>query len=272
MKKILLLFTLVVMGVGAFAQKINNLNNFRYVYLVPLVYENGEDDRYRIISQVKLRLEKSGLRVIRTKGPLIANPDITNADIVTCVVSHHDINNHYLFKKDTLRMEFFDCFNAKVYEAVEVTRGAEINPEKAYEKATTLMLREFNSYRYSYQANATYDSKDLEAKKVSAKPSFPGGLSKMDEFLASSMIYPKGTQKTVGTVDLSFVIDPRGFVKDVQVVKSLRPDLDTEARRVFMLMPRWIPSMQDGKAVESKLAYSLVVEPKGKINQERVDY
>ncbi|MFN8354979.1 MAG: energy transducer TonB [Spirosomataceae bacterium] len=270
--KQLFLLSLFVISMSASAQRINNLNHFKYVYLAPLVYENGEDDRYRIISQVKLRLEKSGLRVIRTKGPLIANPDIQNADIITCVVSHHDINNHYLFKKDTLRMEFFDCFNDKVYEAVEVTRGAEINPEKAYEKATALMLREFSSYHYSYQPQPKYEAKQLETSKALAKASFPGGLGKMDEFLSSSMIYPRGSQRLAGTVDLSFIIDPRGFVKDVQVVKGLRADIDTEARRVFLLMPRWIPGMKDGKPTESKLAYSLVVEPKGKINQERVDY
>lgn len=272
MKRLLTLVLCCAAAALTFGQKVSQLNQFKYVYLTPLIYENNQSDIYRIQQMVKLRLEKSGLRVINSKAPLIANPDIDNGSVVSCVVSHSDINNHYLFKKDTVSVRFVDCLGETVYQNASPTKGFDFNPENAYEKATKLMLKDFEKYRYSYQPNVAYESKALEARKASVKAMYPGGVAKMDEFLTSAMIYPKGTQRLSGTVDLSFVIDSRGFVKEVQVVKGLRGDIDTEVRRVFMLMPRWIPSLKDGKPVDAKLAYSLVVEPKGKINQERVDY
>lgn len=274
MKKLIPFFGLLLLVNVAFAQKISRLNEFKYVYLTPLIYENNQQDIYKIVQMVKLRLEKSGLRVINNKAPLLANPDIENASIVSCVVGHSDINHQYLFKKDTVSLRFFDCFNEQVFQTSASTKGLEFKAENAYEKATKLALKEFEKYRYNYQPGVAYDAKALEAKKPSAKPSYPGGLHKMDEFLTSSLVYPRGTQKDrlAGTVDLAFMVDARGFVKEVEVKKGLRSDIDTEARRVMMMMPRWIPAMKDGKAIDARLAYSLVIEPKGKINQERVDY
>lgn len=271
-KRLLVLLLSLALTNVSWAQKLSSLNQFKYVYLPPLIYENNQSDIYKIVQTVKLRLEKSGMRVINSKAPLIANPDIENGSIVTCVVSHSDINNHYLFKKDTVSIQFVDCLGETVYLAKAPTKGFDFSPENAYEKATKAVLKDFEKYRYSYQPGGSYDSKALEARKLTRKAVYPGGVAKMDEFLTSAMIYPKGTQRLAGTVDLSFVIDSRGFVKEVQVVKGLRADIDNEVRRVFMLMPRWIPGLKEGKLSDTKLAYSLVVEPKGKINQERVDY
>ena len=61
-----------------------------------------------------------------------------------------------------------------------------------------------------------------------------------------------------GRVQVSFVIDEKGKVRDVQVVKGVHPSLDNEAIRVIEASPDWKPGLMGGKPVRSQL--SLYVE------------
>lgn len=89
---------------------------------------------------------------------------------------------------------------------------------------------------------------------VEQMPSFPGGQAALMQWLASNMSYPviaaeNGVQ---GRVIVQFVVEKDGSVSDVQVVKSVDPSLDKEAKRVVSAMPRWIPGKQNGAAVRVK--------------------
>ena len=48
---------------------------------------------------------------------------------------------------------------------------------------------------------------------------------------------------------LRFVVLPTGEVGDVQVLKSLDPYCDREAKRVIKSLPKFIPGKQQGRAV-----------------------
>ncbi|MBP5567119.1 MAG: TonB family protein [Bacteroidales bacterium] len=61
-----------------------------------------------------------------------------------------------------------------------------------------------------------------------------------------------------GRVLVSFVIDEKGKVRDVEVVKGVHPSLDNEAIRVIEASPDWKPGLMGGKPVRSQL--SLYVE------------
>ena len=61
-----------------------------------------------------------------------------------------------------------------------------------------------------------------------------------------------------GRVQVSFVIDEKGKVRDVQVVKGVHPSLDNEAIRVIEASPDWKPGLMNGKPVRSQL--SLYIE------------
>ena len=96
------------------------------------------------------------------------------------------------------------------------------------------------------------DSKVFDV--VEQMPSFPGGQAALMQWLASNMSYPviaaeNGVQ---GRVIVQFVVEKDGSVSDVQVVKSVDPSLDKEAKRVVSAMPRWIPGKQNGAAVRVK--------------------
>ena len=94
---------------------------------------------------------------------------------------------------------------------------------------------------------------------VEQMPSFPGGMKAMMDYLARNIRYPANAKNDLieGRVILQFIVDEKGRLSDVKVVRSVEPSLDAEAVRVVKSMPRWNPGMQNGKAV--KVRYTLPV-------------
>lgn len=78
-------------------------------------------------------------------------------------------------------------------------------------------------------------------------PEFIGGQEEFREYLASNLKYPPLARENEiqGRVFVSFVVEVDGSITNVQVVRSVNPLLDDEARRVIQEMPNWKPGMQN---------------------------
>ena len=89
---------------------------------------------------------------------------------------------------------------------------------------------------------------------VEQMPSFPGGLSALNQYLSNNVKYPVVAQENgvQGRVVVSFVVERDGSITDVKVVRSVDPSLDREASRVVSSMPKWIPGKQNGSPVRVK--------------------
>jgi TonB family protein len=89
---------------------------------------------------------------------------------------------------------------------------------------------------------------------VEEMPRYPGGASKLFEYLARSVKYPAAAEKAgvQGRVIATFVVETDGSISDINVVKSVSPELDAEAVRVIQGMPNWEPGKQNGKEVRVK--------------------
>ncbi len=94
---------------------------------------------------------------------------------------------------------------------------------------------------------------------VEEMPSFPGGEPAMMKFLANNIKYPAIAKDAniQGTVYVTFVVNEKGEVKDVKVLRSIGGGTDEEAIRVVQSMPKWKPGKQRGKAV--KVQYNLPI-------------
>ena len=94
---------------------------------------------------------------------------------------------------------------------------------------------------------------------VEQMPSFPGGMKAMMDYLARNIRYPADAKKNLleGRVILQFIVDKKGRLSDIKVVRSVESSLDAEAVRVVKSMPRWNPGIEKGKAV--KVRYTLPV-------------
>lgn len=84
---------------------------------------------------------------------------------------------------------------------------------------------------------------------VEQMPQFPGGLSAMMKWIDNHLVYPPMCirNKVQGRVEVSFMVDEEGNVKDAQVTKSAHPLLDKEALLTIKRMPRWQPGKVKGK-------------------------
>jgi len=107
-----------------------------------------------------------------------------------------------------------------------------------------------------YMSNTIYKANANRAEKVyetvnGTKPSFPGGASALQQYLAKNLRYPvKAVEsKTEGKVLVRFVVMKDGSVSNVSVARSVDPSLDKEAVRVIQGMPKWSPGTHNGKAV-----------------------
>ncbi len=82
-------------------------------------------------------------------------------------------------------------------------------------------------------------------------PVFPGGESALLAYVAQHLKYPEQAirDSVQGVVQLRFVVLENGSIGDVQIIKSLEPHCDAEAKRVVKSLPRFIPGKQGGKVV-----------------------
>ena len=84
---------------------------------------------------------------------------------------------------------------------------------------------------------------------VEQMPQFPGGLKGLMQWLTENLYYPPicVRNKVQGRVEVSFLVDADGNVKNPQVTKKVHPLLDREALLTIKRMPRWEPGKVHGK-------------------------
>ncbi|WP_191906989.1 energy transducer TonB [Adhaeribacter soli] len=86
---------------------------------------------------------------------------------------------------------------------------------------------------------------------VEQSPEFPGGTSRMYEFMVKNLQYPAAAQEKgiEGRSIVQFVVTKTGKIRDVSILKSLGKEIDEEAMRLVKSMPVWTPGKQNGRAV-----------------------
>lgn len=94
---------------------------------------------------------------------------------------------------------------------------------------------------------------------VEEEPEFPGGKEALYKFIGNNFKYPAESRaaNSQGKVYVSFVIDKKGKITDVKIVRGVDEWLDAEAIRVVKKMPKWKPGKQRGKKV--KVRYTLPI-------------
>ncbi len=87
---------------------------------------------------------------------------------------------------------------------------------------------------------------------VQKQPEFPGGISKLGQYISENLRYPKAAQAAglAGRVFIRFIITKKGAIEKVQVLKGVSPEIDAEAIRMVASMPNWLPGKVDGQAVD----------------------
>jgi protein TonB len=88
---------------------------------------------------------------------------------------------------------------------------------------------------------------------VEKVPEFTGGENALMDFLRENIRYNEAAkeEKVRGRVYASFVINSKGEVEAIKILRGLGYGLDDEVMRVLNLMPKWEPGYFRGKAVST---------------------
>ena len=123
--------------------------------------------------------------------------------------------------------------------------AVKVQKDKALEEATSLSM-----------ASDTAETKSGKEFPCIPEtfPQFPGGHIALVEYLSKNIKFPKEKEKenVRARVVASFTVDKDGSITDARIVRSQGEAFDNEALRVINGMPKWIPGMQNGKAVSVK--------------------
>ncbi len=109
--------------------------------------------------------------------------------------------------------------------------------------------------RATFSGNPPFDkmkpNEDGVYQIVEEMPQFPGGETKLMEYVAKSLTYPQEARdKGIdGRVFIGMVIEKDGSVSNVKVLRGIGGGCDEEAVRVIKSMPKWKPGMMKGEPV-----------------------
>lgn len=94
---------------------------------------------------------------------------------------------------------------------------------------------------------------------VEKMPAFPGGIEALFQYLGQNIEYPAMAKdaRIEGKVYITFVVNAKGEIDNVVVLRGIGGGCDEEAVRVIKSMPAWEPGRQRGKPV--KVQYNLPV-------------
>ena len=90
---------------------------------------------------------------------------------------------------------------------------------------------------------------------VEDMPEFKGGDKALLKYIADHVVYPEMAKENdiQGTVYVGFVVNEKGKVTNVSILRGVDPLLDKEAIKVIENLPDWKPGKQSGKNVKVRM-------------------
>ena len=113
-------------------------------------------------------------------------------------------------------------------------------------------------------AVSTVEVDDFDTRAVRYDPPLPvGGNEEFKDYIKENIQYPasglKG--KVKGTVKLKFTIERNGNVSNIEVLKSLGDDFDSEAIRLVTDGPKWEPAKENDSIVVTEVKVKIRFRP-----------
>lgn len=105
------------------------------------------------------------------------------------------------------------------------------------------------------------DDNSLPFYSVEESATFNGGnIEDFRNWVQSNITYPEEAlnAQISGKVSVTFVINKKGEVSDVSILRGIHPSIDKETLRVLLNSPKWKPAKQNGTIV--KQMFSIPVQ------------
>lgn len=96
-------------------------------------------------------------------------------------------------------------------------------------------------------------SKVYTEEEVDVIPKYPGGAVAFMEFSKDNFKLENPDKVQPTTIQLEFIVEANGEVKDVRIAEPKGTATEKEALRIMKLSPKWLPATIKGKAVACKV-------------------
>jgi len=168
------------------------------------------------LGQLNLDLEEEEMIPITQQEPPPPPPPPQQTQVIEIVEDDEEI-------EEELEIEDTEIDDETVIEIVEVQ-------EEVYEEPEVFLI-------------------------VEKMPSFPGGEGELFKYLGKETKYPKMAMdaQISGTVYVGFVVNEKGNITKVELLRGIGGGCDEEALRVVKNMPRWSAGKQRGKPVRVQM-------------------
>lgn len=125
--------------------------------------------------------------------------------------------------------------------------AVKVQEDKALEEASSMAMAKDTAEAKTGKKMPCTDNPEMF-------PQFPGGHVALFEYLSKNIKFPKSKENEDVKVRVvtTFTVEKDGSITDAKIVRSQGEAFDNEALRVINGMPKWIPGMQNGKAVSVK--------------------
>ena len=104
-------------------------------------------------------------------------------------------------------------------------------------------------------------SGELELSVPDVMPKFHGGETEMFKFINEKINY--SDEDTIngiaGELIMTFVVDTAGMITDLAIKKGVSNNIDLEIKRIFQLMPAWIPGRVNRQNINCRFSISLMI-------------
>jgi protein TonB len=141
------------------------------------------------------------------------------------------------------------------YGAIEITKGKPVVKKKESESSNVKFVNGSKIILSDVSLTSDKEKYDKVFTVAQEPSSFPGGLSEWVKYLEHNLNRDKPVLKGAPpgkyTVNLSFIVDKDGDIKDVEALNNPGYFTKDEAIRVMLSSPRWIPAKQNGQIVSS---------------------
>jgi beta-lactamase regulating signal transducer with metallopeptidase domain len=152
--------------------------------------------------------------------------------------------------------------NRRLLGAVEILKGSPITSIENIKRNDVLIDTIPSVPVTKAVVSPTVDGPYEKIFTVAQEPAtFPGGQDAWLQYLQKNLDRDKPVQKGAGPgtyrVDLSFIVDQDGDIKDVVALNNPGFFTKDEAIRVMLSSPKWIPAKQNGRIVTSMVKKSI---------------
>lgn len=137
--------------------------------------------------------------------------------------------------------------------------GQSKNKEKS-SNMPSLSKWKFISCCCNENSNKIYDENTIyNLSEVDVKPQILGRIKK-EQFIKDNFRTPiVNGKKIFGRVYVIFVIEKKGTISNLKILRHVGHGTDKEAKRVIQNMPRWNPAKKAGKIVRCLYAMPIVI-------------